>query len=112
MSQPIYTAQDWISRDDMATLARCSVDTITRTAKKHELETRVDETGRVLVNVGDYLALGKFRTETSPPRRHPGRVRRGAPWIRAQSAGTETSRNRSAWPGRTWAHRSTSSSTT
>lgn len=62
MSHPTYTAQDWIPRDDMATLARCSVDTITRAAKKHQLETRVDDTGRVLVNVGDYLALGKLRT--------------------------------------------------
>ena len=29
MSHPTYTAQDWIPRDDMATLARCSIDTVT-----------------------------------------------------------------------------------
>jgi hypothetical protein len=69
MSHPSYTAQDWIPRDGMATLPRCSVDTITRAAKKHQLETKVDDAGRVLVNVGDYSKVpsGSFsRTRPAP----------------------------------------------
>jgi hypothetical protein len=57
----LYTAADWVPRDDMAVLADCSVDTIRRDEKKHGLETRTDDAGRVLVNVGDFLRIGRLR---------------------------------------------------
>ena len=57
------SAQDWIPRDDMATLIRKSVDTVKRLIKKHGLATRTDGAGRVLVNVGDLMTLGLVRTE-------------------------------------------------
>ena len=60
MSTP-YTAADWIPRDDLAVLAHCSTDTIRRDERKHELETRTDESGRVLVNVGKFLEIGRLR---------------------------------------------------
>jgi hypothetical protein len=63
MSTPSYTEQDWIPRDDMATLCRCSVDTVTRTVKKHQFDTRTDDAGRLLVNVGDFVRIGRLRAE-------------------------------------------------
>lgn len=63
MSHPIQTAEDWIPRDDMAQLIRSSVDTVKREAKKHDLTTRTDGAGRVLVNVEDFLRIGRLRPE-------------------------------------------------
>jgi uncharacterized coiled-coil protein SlyX len=57
------TSADWVTRDDLAALSRKSVDTVTRDVKRHDLQTRQDEAGRVLVNVGDFLALGRLRPE-------------------------------------------------
>lgn len=62
MTTPL-SAEDWIPRDDMATLARKSVDTIKRACKKHDLETGTDESGRVLVFVGDFIDLGLIREQ-------------------------------------------------
>lgn len=45
-------------RDD---LANRSTDTVTRDVKRHQLQTREDEAGRVLVNVGDFLRIGRLR---------------------------------------------------
>lgn len=61
MSTPTYTAADWAPRDDVAILANCSPDTIRRDVKRHELETREDESGRVLVHVDDFLRIGRLR---------------------------------------------------
>lgn len=58
---PTYTAADWVPRDDLAVLANRSTDTVTRDVKKHQLQTREDEAGRVLVNVGDFLRIGRLR---------------------------------------------------
>lgn len=63
MSHTTLTGEDWIPRDDMAVLVHKSVDTVTREIKKHDLATRTDEAGRVLVNVGDFLRLGRIRPE-------------------------------------------------
>ena len=58
---PTYTAADWVPRDDLAVLANRSTDTVTRDVRKHQLQTREDEAGRVLVNVGDFLRIGRLR---------------------------------------------------
>ena len=62
-----YTAGDWITRDDMALLARCSVDTVRREERKlnakFNREPRTDEAGRALVNVGEFIELGRIRPE-------------------------------------------------
>ena len=76
MSHPTVQTADWIPRDDLAVLARCSVDTVKRDIKKHELNVREDEAGRILVNVEDFIRLGRLRSEDlimvprprSPPR--------------------------------------------
>ncbi|QWC84460.1 hypothetical protein KLP28_12920 [Nocardioidaceae bacterium] len=54
---------EWITREDLATLARRSVDTIRRDVERHSLDTRTDEKGRVLVNANDFLALGRLAPE-------------------------------------------------
>lgn len=58
---PTFTAADWVPRDDLAVLANRSTDTVTRDVKRHQLQTREDEAGRVLVNVGDFLRIGRLR---------------------------------------------------
>jgi len=63
MPQQHLTAEDWITRDDMAVLIRRTEYTIRRDERAHELKTRLDETGRVLVNVGDFLRIGRLRLE-------------------------------------------------
>ena len=57
------TSADWVTRDDMAALTRKSADTVTRDIKKHQLSAPADEAGRVLVNVGDFLEIGRLRPE-------------------------------------------------
>jgi hypothetical protein len=57
---PSYTPIDWILRDDMAVLCRCSVDTIRRDVRNHELKARTDDAGRVLVNVGEFIKIGRL----------------------------------------------------
>ena len=57
------TSGDWVTRDDMAALTRKSADTITRDLRKHDFASREDEAGRVLVNVGDFLEIGRLRPE-------------------------------------------------
>lgn len=54
---------DWVPRDDLAVLARTSVDTVKRDTKKHDLPTRIDAAGRVLVNVADFVRIGRLRPE-------------------------------------------------
>lgn len=54
---------DWVPRDDMALLTRTSVDTVRRDVKKHGLKTRDDAAGRVLVNVGDFITIGRLRDQ-------------------------------------------------
>lgn len=56
-------AADWVTREDMAALMRASTDTVRRDCRMHDLETREDETGRILVNVGDFLRIGRLRPE-------------------------------------------------
>jgi hypothetical protein len=51
-----HTPADWVTRDDMALLTRTSTDTVRRDVTRHGLETREDDTGRVLVNVGHHRA--------------------------------------------------------
>ena len=63
MPQQHLTAEDWISRDDMAVLIHRSEDTVRRDERAPELQTRVGETGRVQVNVGDFLRIGRLRLE-------------------------------------------------
>lgn len=62
----------WIPRDDMAVLGRCSSDTVRRDEGRirklydeagEPYETRTDATGRVLVNVGDFVRVGRLRPE-------------------------------------------------
>lgn len=57
------TPADWVTRDDMALLTRTSVDTVRRDIKKHDLETREDDAGRVLVNVGAFIRIGRLRDQ-------------------------------------------------
>ena len=53
----------WLPRADAATLARKSQDTIRRIVERHQLETRTDAAGRVLVNTADLVTLGHLRQE-------------------------------------------------
>jgi hypothetical protein len=62
MPQQHLTAEDWITRDDMAVLIRKSDYTIRRDERAHGLRTRV-VAGRVLVNVGDFLRIERLRLE-------------------------------------------------
>jgi uncharacterized coiled-coil protein SlyX len=68
---PTTTVQGeaWITRADMAALMRKSEDTVRRAEKKHQLETREDDAGRVRVNVGDLVRIGLL---------HPGDLTAGA----------------------------------
>ena len=63
MSFTTLQSEDWITRADMAVLIRKSEDTVRRACEKHDLETREDEAGRVLVNVGDFVRIGRLRPE-------------------------------------------------
>lgn len=54
------TWEEWISREDVATLARRSVDTIRRDVERHCLTTRTDDKGRVLVDANDFVRLGRI----------------------------------------------------
>jgi hypothetical protein len=57
------SAEDWVTREDMAALMRVHPDTVRRACHKNELDTREDEAGRVLVNIGDFLRIGRLRPE-------------------------------------------------
>ena len=72
MSQHSLHAEDRITRDDIALLARTSPDTIRRDIKKHGLETDTDAAGRVLVRVADFLAIGRIRPEDLTAGATPG----------------------------------------
>ena len=50
---------DWVTRDQLAQLAGCSVDTIRRDVAKHQLHTTTDAAGRTLVKAGDFVAIGR-----------------------------------------------------
>ena len=63
MSTTTIQAEDWIPRADMAALMNRSEDTVRRAEKKHQLQTREDEAGRVLVAVADFLRLGLIRPQ-------------------------------------------------
>ena len=72
MSHTTVSAEDWITREDMAALMRSSTDTVRRDEAKirrlyeedgRPYETRTDEAGRVLVNVGDFVRIGRLRPE-------------------------------------------------
>lgn len=63
MSPQLPGSQDWIPRADMAALIRKSEDTVRRLVTKHDLTTRTDDKGRVLVRVDDFVTLGHLRAE-------------------------------------------------
>ena len=63
MSITTIQSEDWITRADMAALMRSSEDTVRRAEKKHQLQTREDDAGRVLVNVGDFVGVGLLSPE-------------------------------------------------
>ncbi|QGN58095.1 hypothetical protein [Nostocoides sp. HKS02] len=63
MSPQLPAGQDWVLRADMAALIRKSEDTVRRLVTKHELATRTDDKGRVLVRVDDFVTLGHLRHE-------------------------------------------------
>lgn len=66
MSPTSLAADDWVSRDDMASLIRKSIDTVNRDCGKHQLATQAGPGGRVLVNVGDFLRIGRLRADDLP----------------------------------------------
>lgn len=57
---------EWISRREMAQLARCSEATIGRDVDKHDLETRTGLKGEVLVRVSDYVRIGRIQPGDVP----------------------------------------------
>ena len=72
MSHTTVQAEDWITREDMDALMRSSTDTVRRDETKirklydddgRHYETRTDDAGRVLVNVGDFVRIGRLRPE-------------------------------------------------
>ena len=69
MPTTTVSAEDWITRADMAALMRKSEDTVRSAEKKHQLQTREDDAGRVRVNVGDFVRIGLL---------HPGDLTAGA----------------------------------
>lgn len=57
---------EWVSRREMAQLARCSEDTIGRDIKPHGLETRTGLKGEVLVRVADFERIGRIKPGDVP----------------------------------------------
>jgi hypothetical protein len=71
MPQQHLTAEDWITRDDMAFLTRKDGTTIRRDEREHQLKTRVDKTGRALVNVAGTQGVAHKRIRQGRPTRCP-----------------------------------------
>jgi len=57
-----HQLDDYINRDEAATLAGCSPDTIKRDEKAHNLQTRTAPGGNKLVRVGDLVDIGRIPT--------------------------------------------------
>lgn len=90
-----FTAIDWVTREDVVALTRTSIDTIRRDEKKHGLETRRDDAGRVLVSVADFIRIGRLREADLTTGSTPGesaailRSRETLAQLRAQLARAE-----------------------
>jgi hypothetical protein len=57
---------EWVSRREMAQLARCSESTIGRDVDKHDLETRIGLKGEVLVRVADFERIDRIKPGDVP----------------------------------------------
>jgi hypothetical protein len=61
---PMSTDDDqWVTRKDAATLARCSQDSIVRAQTKHKLQTRTNDAKATLLNTDDLVRVGLIRAE-------------------------------------------------
>jgi hypothetical protein len=56
--------EEWISRADAAALSGRSEDTIRRDERRHELETRLNPTGAVLLRLADLVRIGRIDRTT------------------------------------------------
>jgi hypothetical protein len=55
--------EDWLTRKEAADLAGCSQDAIKYTQTKHQLETRTNAAGAILLRTADLVRVGRIRAE-------------------------------------------------
>jgi hypothetical protein len=53
----------WVTRKEAAALARCSQDSIERTEKKHDLETRTSSVGATMLALDDLVRVGRVSAD-------------------------------------------------